>query len=272
MANTTLGELENDLLSETQQPGVDYASGAPDWSSLVHPAVDKPKCDAFINQAYRKLIEDTESIELVLVQVSFLSVAVPANPTTGSTTGWLYPIVQPNQPACCKVARIGYAPQGLFYTYWYERGTEFVSHNEFLRRTGQGYYQPFASSTLPDFVAVDDTRNNIEFYEGSTLAGDTIFIKYVPYPTPNALQCPTLVASTDTPLVPDGTAMQALAANALARLWNFLHSPTMAVQEFKKYRILKNELIENYRRSSHGSSNFIMRDERFSGLSMGDDY
>lgn len=269
----TLGEMENTILAELQQPGVDFTSAAPNWGSLNIPNISQALVDAFINQGYKKLIEDTADIELALVQVSFPSVALPAAPATGNTTGWLYPIVpvaNPVYPACYMVAQIGYAPQGLVYTQWYERGIDFVSHQDFMEASGYGYMQAFSSATLPSKVAVDDTRQNIELYPAAAQAGDTIFVKYVPIPTAAAQLCPTLVAAADKPIVPDGSAHDAIVSFALSRLWLRLRNSSMAMQEMQKYRLFLRELKQNFRRTSN-ASNMRVRTSSFDQIGIGDD-
>lgn len=267
----TLGEMENTILAETQQPGVDFAAGAPDWAALNSPTLSQGLIDAFINQGYTKVFEDTEDIEPYLVTASQASVAYPANPATGNTTGWTYPIVpvqNPILPQCVKVAQIGYAPQGLVYTQWYERAVDFLSYDEWLAQTGYGYMQAFSTSTLPSKVCVSNDRQNILIYPASANAGDTIFTQYVPRPTANAKYVPTLVAEGDATVL-GGSADMAIVCFALSRVWNKLRSPSMALSELSKYRAHLKDYRANFRRTSH-ASDLRVRTSAFTGLDIGD--
>lgn len=247
--------MENTILAETQQPGVDFSQGFPDWTQLNSPVLSEGLIDAFVNQGYVKVFEDTEDLEPYLVTASQLSVAYPANPATGNTTGWQYPILPAAGgpwPDCIKVAQIGYGPKGLVYTQWYERGVDFLSYDEWLARTGYGYMQAFSTSTLPSKVCVDDDRTHIDIYPASANAGDTIFTKYVPRPTAGANFVPTLVAAADKTVL-GGSADLAIVSFALSRVWNKLRAPSMALSELSKYRAYLKDYRANYRRSSHAS-------------------
>lgn len=247
--------MENTILSETQQPGVDFVQGFPDWTQLNSPVISQGLIDAFLNQGYVKVFEDTEDLEPYLVTASQLSVAYPANPGTGNTVGWTYPIIPATGgpwPDCIKVAQIGYAPQGLVYTQWYERAVDFLGYQEWIAATGYGYMQAFSTSTLPAKVAVSDDRRNIVIYPASASAGDTLFVKYVPRPTAGANFVPTLVNEADKTVL-GGSADLAIVSFALSRIWNKLRAPQMALSELSKYRAHLRDYRANYRRSSHAS-------------------
>lgn len=268
----TFGEMENTILAETQQPGVDFAQGYPDWTALNNPVLSQGLIDAFLNQGYGKVFEDCEDIEPYLVTASQLSVAFPGNPATGNTTGWQYPIIPATGgpwPDCIKVAQIGYAPQGLVYTQWYERAVDFLGYQEWLALTGYGYGQAFSSATLPSKVAVADDRQHIVIFPASAQAGDTIFTKYVPRPTAGANFVPTLVAHGDKTVL-GGSADLAIVSFALSRIWNKLRSPSMALSELSKYKAHLKDYRANLRRTSH-ASDLRVRMSSFPSIGMGDD-
>ncbi len=239
----TLQDLENALLAEMQQPGVNFG-GAPTWSALNNPAFNQGVVDYAINQAYKRVMRDLQNTEVYSYAITFNSTANTSQypiPSSGGTS----------QPAIAMVQRVFYAPSGLGYTYEFEPGIRFLSWPEFQAFTGEGYLRPYSFGVQPDVCAVTPDRKNIAFYPGSANAGDTITVNYMPIPTPGAVAVATLVAETDAAVLPDD-ASDAMLFAALMRLWP-------KAREFGAVKVYKDlydaeiaKLRDQYTRASAG--------------------
>ncbi len=186
-----LADMENSFLAQLQAPGAVFG-GVPNWASLTNPSFGQGLTDFFLNEGYKRLMVDLSDLDLFLTTITFPSVA--------STSS--YPIPLAGGPQIARVARVYYMPNGQLYNYEFRPGKEFISWEQFQTQTGQGYLAPYSFGSLPSYASLDPTRKNLVFYPGSAAVGDTIQVQYNPIPTAGASSCPTLVAATDTIVLP----------------------------------------------------------------------
>lgn len=253
----TLGDFENAILTELQQPGAAFVTGGaaptgPSWTSVTNPQFSQGLIDFWINEGYKKTMGDLEALEIYLVEYTFTS--------TAQTYKYSFPPT--GYAAVSHIARIYYKPFGLPYTREFRPGTELLSWSDFQNRTGQGYLDPYSFGTQPQIATIDPLRQNIYFYPGSSRAGDTITVDYSPIPSPyyssSGVQtaptgCPILVNSTDTPVLPYDCHM-AIYHYAMSRLWRRAREVQMAEVALNEYNS-EIQLIKNkYTKRSHGDT------------------
>ncbi len=203
----TLGDLENAVLTELQQPNASFVGGNPTWAS--NQQFSQGLVDFWINQAYIKVLGDLEDLELVTVTFTMPSLTLTS----------VYPIPAAGYAPISHVTHVQYQPFGLPYKWEYRPGQTLISWREYQDKwTNQGYLAPYAYGTQPIVCTVDPLLANLYFYPGSARAGDTITVWYAPLPANGATGCPTLVNESDKPLLPVDCHM-AIFYFAMSRLW-----------------------------------------------------
>lgn len=254
----TLGEFENLILTTLQQPGADYANGAPDWQNLNLPQYSQGLVDFCINEGYRQAMAALWEFQLTIVSFTITSTV-----RTNS-----YPIPPTGYSPISHVVRVFYQANGLPYNWEFRPGTGFISWDEFQQTwTGQGYLDPYSYATQPYVCTIDPLLKNVFFYPGSQNAGDTITIDYIPNVSDNSsdIGAPALGASTTTPLLPIDTHM-AIFYFAMHLLW----ARARESQESQRYLALYEKAINDakvkYGRKFNGDNVRIVPQVDYLGL------
>jgi hypothetical protein len=191
-----LQDAENECLLLLQQPGSN-PGGAPAWPTNV--PLTQVVVDFAINRGYERVLRDLNEYEIadVTFTISTTANVFKYNIVAGGGGGGLG-----SKAPVSMVHRIFYAPVGLNYTYEYKPGYGFISWDEYQKITNQGYDQNTSSmSTLPSFCTIDNLRQNLYFYPGSSNSSDTITVCYAGLPQ-GTTTIPILAAETDVPILP----------------------------------------------------------------------
>jgi hypothetical protein len=237
-----LGDLENVILSALQQPGINFGVGTyPNWGALVNASIGQGEVDAFINEGYKRVC--SALWELRLTTATFVLTT-----TTGIASYAIPPVGNPQMMAG-RIFDAFYLPFGMSSSIRFEPGEGLVSWENFMRLTGQGYLRANSSGLYPRCAAIGPQRNTFEIYPNPLESGDTITITYPAIPTPGSSQVPTLVAQSDTILLPDD-AQEAIANWACFRL----SYKNNASDDGKAYRSLYLEEIERLRENFRTTS------------------
>jgi hypothetical protein len=247
LMSITLANLENTILMMLQQPPYDFANGSPDWGTATNPQYPRELVDYVVNMAYRRIAGDLKDYNLmtaVFTLSSSLNVGSYPIPPLQTTNPF---------PEIAMVRDVFYLPLGQTQTLRYEPGQSMVSWTEFMRLTGQSFLRANSGSAWPTICAIGPQRNTLELYPQPVQNGDTITVYYNPLPTPNAVQCPTLVSESDVLGLPSDCEM-ALIYFALAILFRRNSDDDNS----KQYRGLYLEEIKRlktvYQRDSIGDS------------------
>lgn len=247
----TLGDLSNAIIVELQQPNASFTVGGggnPNWQA--NQQYSQGLVEFWINQAYIKLLGDLEDLELVTVSFTLTSLV----------NTYKYAIPPSGYAPISHVSHVFYQPKGLPYNMELRPGSGLISWSEFQGKwTGEGYLSPYAFGTQPYVVAIDPLLANLYFFTGSAQAGDTITVYYSPLPAKGATGCPTLVAETDTPLLPIDTHI-AIYYYAMSKLWMRGREMEAAKMNLELYEAEKNAIRAKYTRKTHGD---ILRIEPF---------
>lgn len=266
--STALGDLENIVLDGLQQPGANFG-GYPNWAALNNPQIGQANVDYQINEGYKRICTTLYDLRLTTGQFTLTS-------STGVGSYPIPPNIFPPYPQMMggKVFDVVYLPLGATSSIRFEPGNNLVSWEEFMRFTGQGYLRANSSGLYPRICAVGPQRNTLEFYPNPLENGDTITVTYPARPTSQSTQLPTLVAQSDTIMLPDD-AGPGIAYWAIYRL-NFRNNAT---EDAKFYRQLHLEEIarlrELYRSTSFGDVQQFTGDATFpvySGVIPADGY
>jgi hypothetical protein len=251
-----LSDMENRILIELQQNPVSTVVplGPPNWAALTSPQFNQGVIDFAINLGYKKLMGTMSRLELA--QASFVL------PVVANQFYYTFNPPPAGNPTIAKVKRIQYTPTGLNYTYEYYRGMDFVSWNDFLDVTGNlyGLQTGAASGTLPAVVSIVPGNSQLAIYPAGLLATDTITVTYAPLPTAGAAQCPTLVVSTDTPLLPEDC-HEAIVQWALYILWTKARVFDMKQEAKQMYDTEIASIMSNYTQLHPGDTNGFRLDD-----------
>jgi hypothetical protein len=239
-----LGDLENIVLSALQQPGINFGVATyPIWGGVTNPNLSQGEVDYFINEGYRRVC--TALWPLRLTTATF------ALTTTAGIASYAIPPAGNPMMMAGRVFDVVYLPLGATSAIRFEPGESLLSWEAFMRLTGQGYLRANSSGLYPRCAAIGPSRRTLEIYPNPLENGDTITITYPAVPTPGTTQVPTLVAQSDTILLPD-EASDAIGHWACYRL-NWKNNAT---NDMKLNRALyKEELLElqeTYRVTSMG--------------------
>lgn len=193
---SNLNNLENMILSETQQSELVNFAGAPNWAASTNPSMNQAKVDYYINRAVMWALRGVAELEIASFRAQFLSVANTTNYNVPP------PIAGTPNPPCHLIQRVYYAPLGQNYTLEMEPGIRLLPWKTFQRAVWAGYLSPFSFGPQPFICSMTPNRKQIAFYPGTATNGDTITFDYSPIPTTGTL-VPPLVAGTDVPILPD---------------------------------------------------------------------
>lgn len=207
----TLGDLSNLILTTLQQPGASFTvggGGGPNWASLTNPQYSQGLVEFSINEGYRATMGDLWDMQLTVVTFTL----------TSTVNTFKYAIPPSGYSNIGHVVRVFYQPKGLPYTQEFRPGVGLIAWDEFQQTyTGEGYLAPYSFATQPYVCTIDPLLQNLYFYPGSNIAGDTITVDYQPLPG-NTTGAPLLTAQTSTPLLPVDTHM-AIFYYAMHLLW-----------------------------------------------------
>lgn len=241
---TALGDIENIVLSALQQPGINFGVGMyPNWGALSSPQIGQGETDYWINDGYKRICIALWPLRLTTAQFTLT--------TTVNVATYAIPAAGNPQMMAGRVFDVFYLPLGSTSAIRFEPGESLVSWEQFMRFTGQGYLRANSSGLYPRCAAIGPQRKTLELYPNPLESGDTITISYPAIPTPGTTQVPTLVAQSDTILLPDD-ANDAIAHWACFRL----SLKNNAFEDVKFYRQLYLDelarLREEYRVTSFG--------------------
>lgn len=242
----TLGDFENLILVTLQQPGPDYTTGAPDWSTLNSPQYSQGLIDFCVNEGYRQCMAQLWEFQLTVKSFTFLS--------TVRTSSYAIPPI--GFSPIGHLVRGFYQPAGLPYNWEFKPGVGLISWDEFQQSyTGQGYLNPFSFAVQPYVATVDPLLANIFFYPGSANAGDTITIYYIPQVSPNNTDAgaPLLSNSGDTPLLPLDTHM-AIFYFAMHLLWVRARESGESLKYLQLYQAAIVDAKNKYARKFNGDN------------------
>jgi hypothetical protein len=188
-----LQDLENGVLSNTQQSQLVNFGGPPPWANATNPQLNQGIVDYAVNRAYQRLMSDLADIEIYTYQTVFSS--------TANTINYNFPL-NVGDPNMQRVMRVFYQPIGQSWTLEFAPGARLVSWTRFQAYAGDGYLRPFTYDIIPQFASITPNRKTLSFFPGCANAGDTITVQYVPVLTPGT-SVPPLVAETDAIVLPD---------------------------------------------------------------------
>jgi hypothetical protein len=241
---TALGDIENIVLSALQQPGINFGIGAyPQWGSLVNAQVGQGEVDYFINEGYKRICTALWELRLTTAQFTLT--------TTAGIASYAIPPAGDPQMMAGRVFDVFYLPLGSTSAIRFEPGESLVSWESFLRLTGQGYLRANSAGLYPRVAAVGPQRRTLELYPNPVESGDIITIVYPAIPTPGVSQVPTLVAQSDSILLPDDAAA-AIGHWACFRLCYKNNSTDDAKMHRSLYMEEVERLRENFRCTSLG--------------------
>lgn len=238
-----LGDMENLILVQLQQPGANFTGGAPTWPANAQ--FGQGLVDFCINEGYKHAMGDLDELEIGLVSFPITS--------TVQTYKYTIPPAAGNFAQIASVGHVYYQPIGFTYTREFRPGRELVSWMQFQTYTSQGWIEPYSFTNLPNVCTIDPLLTSLYFFPGCANAGDIITVQYTPFPTAGAVNCPTLVLPADTPVLPVDCHM-AIVNFALSLLWIRARELATATVYKQQYAADIADILRTYARKHHGDT------------------